>query len=61
MKQQKLVAKIALLGLASFFFSCNKKGDSYEKIEQPFELSASIPVDVNPETVSNSAFKKVKL
>ena len=49
MKQQKLVAKIALLGLASFFFSCNKKGDSYEKIEQPFELSASIPVDVNPE------------
>ncbi|WP_130733717.1 hypothetical protein [Flavobacterium sp. J27] len=49
MKQKKHLFKISILFVTVFFISCDKKTDRYDKIEQPFELTATIPVDVNPE------------
>lgn len=31
------------------FASCEKNKEEYEKVKEPFQLSATIPVDVNPE------------
>ncbi|NHN25979.1 hypothetical protein FIA58_009865 [Flavobacterium jejuense] len=48
-KAMNSITMFAILVTVVLFASCEKKKDKYEKIKEPFELSANIPVDVNPE------------